>query len=288
MRTLTLTSLLLSVLLLSCEEPIELDVPPQIVLQTRIQAGLSPIVTIRLVDGVGNPINSEVLKESEVSIRPRSAEQITLQSISATDVSSTFTNDFIVEAGETYTLLIKTPGFADLRSVTAVPERIPFRSNNQGNDVILPNGEFFYIPVAFDDRPDEGNYFHMVLSIRNAESEEGIASEPLAFRLEPHPTDASPFEDTGWMFSDETFADDTFIADILVPKSLVAEFTKPVVTLDLRSVSVDYYNYHLQNSVPKNGTLPDSGPVGVIDNVAGGVGLFGGYSSTETSYILAF
>ena len=88
------------------------------------------------------------------------------------------------------------------------------------------------------------------------------------------------------MFSDETFTNGVFTSEILISKSVVTEYAKPVVTLELRSVSVDYYNYHIQNSIPKNGTLPPHGPTGVIDNVAGGVGLFGGYSSTKTNYVL--
>ncbi len=281
-------------LLSSCEEPFSLpDANTQIVISSFIQADKSPIVTVMVADGFGEIVHSDETDLSKVLITPEGEDQIEFELVSSTDTSSTFSSECIIEAGARYTLLIQTPGFTDLRSITEVPDIVSLRSPDDGDigpgGGVLPKGEFFHLPIAFDDRIDQKNYYHMVVTIQNADDNlDKVDSKPAPYFLRPEPNDATPFKDRGLMFSDKTFSNDIFSSVVLVPKDFVATYEKPVVTVELRTVSIDYYNYHIQNSTPKSGNLPNHGSAGVIDNVAGGVGLFAGYSSTETSYVLEF
>ena len=295
MRFLIYTCLIGAALLSSCEEVFELNVeiPSEIDIDSRIQAGHTPEVNARVIDGRGQVINYDLLKESHVTIQPEGTGAIDLELSSFSDSSSTFLSEIVIEAGKTYTLTIQSPGLPDVSSVTEVPANVSVRKGSGGTrgpkGGILPDGNFYLLPLVFDDRIQEDNYYHIVVTIRDANSDtEVVDPVTLNFGISPMPSDARRFKETGWLFSDKDFQDNTFDANIRILKEAVLQFPDPVATLELRTVSVDYFNYHIQSSRPKSSNLPNHGQFGTIDNVSGGGGLFGGYSSDKSSYPLEF
>jgi len=294
MRLLIFTCFLGLLLLGSCEEPFELSVDlPQIVINTRVQAGQTPSVTVRVVDGPGNTLTSEELQRSLVTINQEEGEEIEFELGAFSDSSATFHSSHLIEAGKRYTLLIKTPGFADLRSITEVPENLPVRTQSTGatgpNGGLLPKDDIFHLPLSFDDPKDVNNYFHIVVTVRDADTDvEAVEPDVVNFGLFPRPSDAQRYEETGWIFSDDDFTNSVFKSEILVSKELVIQYPKPVVTVELRSLSVDYFNFYVWSSQPKSGNFPTLGQHGATDNIAGGIGLFGGYSSSRSSYVLEY
>jgi len=286
----------LSVILFwGCEEPVELGIDTKdLVIESRIEAGTSPIVTIRVTNGLGQSVKSENLEESEVFIQLDDEDPITFSLISFSDSSATYTSDCIIQSGSRYTLLIKSPGFRDLRSITDVPDIFTVREITGGdrgpNGGFLPKGNFFDLPIAFDDPEGENNYFHLVVTL--IETDSSSESTPrlltLDYALFPMPQNAKRFNDSGWIFSDDSFKDGVYSGFFRVAKTDVVQFKKPVLTLELRNASVDYFNYHIQNSRPKSEDFPLQGQYSNIDNVAGGTGLFGGYTAKQTTYPLEF
>ena len=295
MRQLLLISLFATVLFSSCEEPIDdlRVIPSRIVLDGNIQADEQPLVTIWIVDAFGETVTSDILQQSKVTLQSEGSPAIILDLVNFSDTSSTFSTDFIAEAGEKCTLLIQAPGFSDLSSYTEVPKKVVVSSVATGqtgpNGGLLPNGDQFIFPLTFDDTKGKDNYYQVIVTAKNADSTtDDLYSKTIAYNVLPRPSDAKRFRETGWIFSDKDFRDSRFRSEIVILKESVLEFSKPVVSIELRSVSVDYFNFHIQNSRPKSGDLPDHNQSGTIDNVAGGVGLFGAYSSHTSDYELEF
>jgi len=262
-------------------------------MDSRIQADRSPEVSLRVVDGFGKTLKSDALQDSKVTIQAEATAAKTLRLSSFSDSSSTFCTDYLIKAGVRYTLLIQAPGFSDLNSFTEVPDNVVAYTDTSGdkgpNGGLLPKGDRYLLPLVFDDPISEDNYYHVIVTVRDIDSDEDeVISETLAFNILPRPSDAKPFEETSWIFGDKDFAGSRFRSNIVILKESIIKYPKPVVTIELRTVSVDYFNYYIQNSRPKSSDLPPHGQSGSIDNVAGGVGLFGGYSSYESSYQLEF
>lgn len=293
MRFFILTSFLGLVLLSSCEVTKELDNPKKIVLDSRIQADRSPEVTLKVVDAFGQTLTSDALKDSKITLQAEGSTEIPLELSSFSDVSSSFYADLLIEAGRRYTLLVQTPGFGDLYSFTDVPDKVIAFTDSSGErgpkGGLLPDGDRFLLPYSFGDPVGQDNYYHIVVTARDANSDiEVVLPETLAYTMLPVPSDAKRFEETGWLFGDKDFRGGVFSGKIVILKESVLQFPNPVVTIELRTVSVDYFNYHIQNSRPKSNNLPNHGQAGGIDNVAGGAGLFAGFSSAESTYQLEF
>jgi len=278
----------------SCEEPVDIGIDTKdLVIESRIEAGANPEVSVRVINGLGETIKSQNLEESEVFIQLNEEEPIAFSITSVSDFTVSYTSDCIIKAGSRYSLLIKSPGFKDLMSITEVPDVFTVRDVTGGdrgpNGGFLAKDDYFELPVVFEDETDKNNYFHLVVSVRDGNAAlSNDTSRVIDFGLAPRPRDAKRFNDTGWMFSDDTFENGVFDGVFRVSKSEVVQFSKPIVTLETRSVSVDYFNYHIQNSRPKSDDFIFQGQGGVVDNVAGGTGLFGGYNAIQTNYELEF
>ena len=284
----------LCLLLCSCEEPLDLgsNIPSQIILQSQIQAGYAPEIRIHVVNGFGETLPSSAVVEAEVLLQPELQNAEALAIIYIDDTSAIYSApELAIKADTRYTLTIKTPGFADIRSTTDVPANVALRDsppdNTGPNGGILPSGDIFHLPFAFDDPPGEDNFYHLVATVRDAALPvDNSKATPIAFGLRNRPSDARLVGINSWIFSDRDFVNGAFSTEIMLPLSGVQNLESPVVTMELRNVSINYFNYHIQSSRPKTGNLPDHSSSLPIDNVAGGSGLFGGFSAVEAVYKL--
>ncbi|MFK8056568.1 MAG: DUF4249 family protein [Saprospiraceae bacterium] len=295
MRLLSFTCFLGLLLLSSCEDLANLGIViPKVVIDTRVEAGKSPEVTVRVVDQYGQTLRSYDLESSTVTLQQDQSEAIVFGLTASSDSSATFSSDCIIEANTRYTLLINSPDLDEVRSITDVPDAVSVIVQDPSGEFgpkggLLPKDNVFHLPLSFSD-VDIGldNRYHLVVTVIDLTSPES-AVDPLeiTFGLFPPPSDVSRFNDTGWMFSDKDFRDGIFSAVVLINKEDVVQFAEPSVNVEIRSVSVDYFNFHRQNSRPKSSTLIDLSISG-SNNVEGGTGLFGGVASTNSTFLLEF
>ncbi len=267
-----------------CEQAVDLEglAPAQIVIESRLSAGATVTVDVKVIDSFGRPTDSEGLEDTKGLIRGSDGREGILEVSRFTDSTAVLTVDsFAVREGGTYTLELQAPGFAMLRSITTVPKVVDLKVFNQSLPVPgAPVGASVEVPIDFADPIDEYNFFHLIVRVREATSEGGanlILSPSHASLVSGGLAVASG--SGSWLFSDQGFRNERFSATLHIDRGDLAQFEKPVAVVELRSVSQAYYTYFVGRDSRQ--FAPNApGSESLADNVVNGAGLFGSYSSS--------
>ncbi len=296
-----LLSLFVGTLLLvlsGCEEPVDLatlQVKDQIVIDSRLQSGVTPQITLNLYDGFGDRKNdlTDVLASSVIELQIVGTDTTflldTLPLAASIHVGarSFRVPDYKVRPGARYKLKVTTPGFPSLSSVTLVPQGavVDALDSQTFQDLRATIDTIEEALVAFDlaDVPGVDNFYHVLVRV----SETGALNVqdggvPAIETRVPLVRDLSGQIDAakqGVLFTDADFADRTTRVVATVPVSLLTDYASPVAAIEVRTVSREYYRYYSQQFSTGNNVLPGT-IAGAYDNVSGGAGLFGAFSSS--------
>ncbi|MFT4760300.1 MAG: hypothetical protein ACI9XO_004649 [Paraglaciecola sp.] len=220
--------------------------------------------------------------------------------------------DFVPEVGSVYTLTASAPGYESISASNIIPKGTAVGNIGFNNTLDIKNEELadvnFSIDLNFQDDPTENNYYHIL-----------FYQQLLGYRIDVKPngdfdtisTQTSELAelDLQVLGNDIPFTrflgeqsllikDDSFDGEEVnltvegnfsfnIEKHLLGNFS-----VEIRTVSEAYYLYYttLSNqSQVDTGATGDSLPqddVPVFDNVQGGTGIFAGYSSNTTFFII--
>ncbi len=280
-------TLLLSVLALSgqgCEQAVDLRglAPAQIVVESRLRAGAAVRVDVRVIDSFGKPTDSEGLEGTTGTITSSVGQVGQLRVTAYSDSTAVLSIDSLdVLELATYTLELDAPGFATLRSVTTVPPSVQLDTLEQTKPLrdTLRTG-LIEVPVAFEDPTGENNYFHLLIWLRDDHPNSELAEprRPLRSNLVT-PISSLPSLYGSWHFSDFAFRDARFNGSLTFDLADLVDLKYPVAILELRTVTQAYHTYYMSRGLATGGASP-IGPDLRTDNISGGAGVFGSYSST--------
>ncbi len=274
----------------SCEQAIDLGGigAAQIVIESRLKAGAKVRVDVRVIDSFGRPSTSEGLGQTVGSIKGSDGGVGSLYVAAFTDSTAALVLDsVIVREGITYTLELNAPGFAPLKSVTTVPAPVTLSAATElAYTVDTLSVRAIELPISFADPIEELNYYHLLISIQESDlhSSDQLPRKPQVASLVTK-TQSMNSSTGAWYFRDLAFRNGTFAGTVYVDRQDIVGFTKPVAIVELRTVSQAYYNYFISRSKWQNPEASSTVDI-QADNVVGGSGVFGSYSSSTVQYTL--
>lgn len=189
-------------------------------------------------------------------------------------------NGFI-QAGHTYSILARAPGYEEVRAETHVPQASTIRSLNIVGLTSSPSdkNEFKeilrYTLVLEVDHLEENRYYHLVFYNE-------YQNRPFQFFIvNPEPADDQPFlrhYDYGVMIDRHDLRSDGPLTFDFVDWVVENEGLQRVYA-ELRTISEEYYKYHStlarQIIVRQD---PFAEPVSIYNNIQGGYGNFSGFN----------
>ena len=209
------------------------------------------------------------------------------------------TVNLIPEVGIYYTIVVKVPGYDEVRSTSFIPDKIPLENisfNNTIDDVGGGVNEVdFEINLEFDDPANENNYYHIIFIQEKTQykiSPSGDTIPVYSDLVQAGNFEVNPKYDNSAIlkFSDDRsflIHDDSFDGQkITIPFIGYIHYNSNQHLLEpfkveFRTVTEDYYKFH--KDIANNlsfGADPNSGPGIIHNNIKGGYGNFSGYSST--------
>ena len=258
----------------------------RITIESRLQVGAAVEVSMRVTDSFGATASSSALAETTGVIDGSDGTSGTLYLHDINeDVAKLRLDTLSIAEGVTYTLRLEAPGFAPITSRTTVPRRVVLGAPPErpsGEQVGPRDSNFVRARLYFEDIPEEESYYHVLVTVVDALGDGREA--PVAVDLK---TDAGTLTDlvsggaTGtpfWLFDDRAFAGGVFDAELLVDAQQVAALAAPEAIVEVRTVSRSYYSYaraELAQGVPVSAAAAVA-----RDNVVGGGGLFGSYTTS--------
>ena len=275
-----------AVALTGCEEVVDLDAgaPAQLVVDARLESGRLPIVAVRALDGFGRETKSADLPAASGSLRVSDGTTTDLRDFFASDSITILLGDNgpVVE-GLTYTLTLKVPGFAQVKSFTTVPRPAGVRAGGLTGDT-GGSANQVTIPVSFLDRGEGLDYYHLLVYVgESTDLANALPSDarPVPFQLVAPAQRALSINTEGYYFQDGAFVGGIFDRDVIVGLDATRTLREPTVYLELRTVSDSYYAFYNTGSHTKGVTQTASANFAAqADNISGGSGVFAGYSST--------
>ena len=299
MRYLLFTSIAFSLLAVACEEPFELEssIPSELVVESQLRAGSKPIVNLSAVNSLGELQAAGNLGNSYVSLRNSDGRTFVLDLATVADNSASFTtseNEIII-SGVTYNLEISAPGYAKLQSRTTVPSvaQVGLPAKAEGMASSQANGTAsIVVPITIRDLSDRQNYYHvLVWAFDRAVVADEDASKmgiPVIFEFTNAPTASFQMGSAGWLFSGESFSQGIFTNQLALTAHNLRAMQQPTLSIEVRTVSLDYYSYFLQQPESSTIPIPKLGSIIANDNIANGAGVFGSYAVEESIVEISF
>jgi hypothetical protein len=208
-----------------------------------------------------------------------------------------FVNDQIIEAGKTYQLQVKAPGFVEVNASCKLPEPVAILKaeilSDEMEDYKLP------IQIEFNDPPGEVNFYELVMltTIIRYNPQTGdpyflshynsfvLTQDPLYCQktqpfdfLEPVPIPLPVF-----------FSDDGLDGQSIKIVGKIEAYSSPTNNMEeieraiiLRSVTREYFlNKQTKELQEATANDPFAQPVQVFSNISNGYGIFAGYSQSK-------
>jgi hypothetical protein len=304
----------------SCEQVLEADigsVENQLVMVSNFSVDHQLEVVVTSTKAIAdNEAEAEVVTNAIVRVYEGTEllEELTLKMPDVgSDLPPTYiSSDFNPEVGKTYTLTASAPGYESIKASNIIPEGTSVGNIGFNNTLDVKNEETadvnFSIDLSFQDDPGENNYYHIL-----------FYQELLGYRIDVMPngdfdtvsTQTSELAklDVQVLGNDLTYVkflggqsllmrDDDFAgeeANFIVQGNFTFDIEKHLLgqfSVEIRTVSEAYYLYYttLSNqSQVDTGAAGDTLPqddVPVFDNVENGTGIFAGYSSNTTIFMI--
>ena len=273
-----------------CEQAVELEgiELSQTVISSRIMAGAPVVVDLRVVNSFGRPSTSKDLDLTEATLSGSDGSSGDFVVQSATDSTARLLLDSLdIVGGLTYTLHLQAPGFAELRSVTTVPAQVQLSStSNAPGDGSGVDTTCVRLPLHFEDQLGTQNFYHLIVGISEGGSTLAEKEIQVPARTVLMTAGVELGSKSGaWYFTDQNFREGSFQGEVTIEKSLFKHYQNPVAVVELRSVSRAYYSYYTARSDGRQGEGSlSSAPQ--LDNIVGGLGLFGSYSLSLREFTL--
>lgn len=290
-------TLLISVLLFGCELAVDVDVPVE-----RRRLTLNSFFTPDSVWKAHVLLSRHVLDNSQhydsvtnasIMIYQEGQPLQTLTHVGYGEYRSTTGS---ILPGVPYEIRADVPGYASVRSQSAVPEPVAIRDLNVTYEKINDWAKDATFSFKFTDRPNETNYYEIKLIVyRKFKYFNGLDS------VESINEYATYIESDDPAFQNENdgFYDGLIFKDVLFEgKEVNVKFKTTVgirypsddqeefrYTVYLRTLSEDYYQYMTTSSLQEyTSGDPFAQPVTVYNNIENGFGIFAGYSQSAVVY----
>lgn len=298
-----LLSIITTVGLFSCEEPLELEVnqDARLVVISHFTQDKDLQVYVSKTKSVQDTKDAEFVTDATVMVFAGSKLVEILELVADGGQPYYKSKNLIPFVGETYTIKVSAPGFTSVTATNSIPATVPIQSvdfspvfKGQGTNDLSIN---FKIAVSFSDPPEIRNYYHLVfyqeLQPYTIDSEGDTTFSTIMTLVRPQRIDldnaSQPlikhFDNGSFLIKDESFNGNKVTFFLNGEYTLNAsQYIPGKFLVELRSVSEAYYNYHLsitRQSNPKNGPLSEG--VYVDDNIENGEGIFAGYSTSVNS-----
>ncbi|WP_116105464.1 DUF4249 domain-containing protein [Lewinella sp. IMCC34191] len=291
----TLSAFLLgSVLLVSCEEAVEIqfDVTrSRLVLSSSFIPDQPVVLQVTATRSRGS-VAPAPITDARVSLFEgmELAEELTYFPESKGNQGGTYrTTSFKPQVGRQYTIHVAAPGYDPVSAVSSIPEPVKIKtlavkrlSMTEVDGTAIYD---YHLLVDYADPVDETNYYdlrmsQMVVPFKLNRQGDTIREQPYLKSVSTPVYETSNSEVISILLKDKQNSDiiDVHLQSRLDPHSeLLGE-----VIAELRTVSPEYYFYH--RSIARPDELPNSGlkdPVIIYNNVLSGLGVFAGYTSVR-------
>ncbi|PPK86390.1 uncharacterized protein DUF4249 [Neolewinella xylanilytica] len=296
----TLSALFLSsVLLVACEEPVDLDLPDRksrLVLSSSFLPEQAVVLQVSATRPRGTPSGMHIT-DARVSLFEGMdlAEELTYFPSTETDRPGTYrTTTFKPQIGRQYTIHVYAPGYDPVSAVSSIPEPVGISSVTvEGLSVSHEEAASVYdyrLLVDYADPEAETNYYdlrisQMVVPFKLGSSGDTIRMQPYLKGLTTPIHEAAGGQTISILLQDKAGGP---LVDVHLQSRLdpATELLGQVIA-ELRTVSPEYYFY--QRSIMRPDEMPNSGlkdPVVIYNNVSSGLGVFAGYTSVQKGLTL--
>ncbi len=298
-----LLSILSTIGLFSCEEPLELEVneDARLVVISHFTQEKDLQVYVSKTKSVQDTKDAEFVTNATVMVFTGNELVEILELVSDSGQPFYKSKNLAPIIGETYTIIVSAPGFTSVTATSSIPATVPIQSvdfspvfKGRGTNDLSIN---FKIAVTFSDPVEIRNFYHLVfyqeLQSYSLDSNGDTILSPNVTLVRPQRIDldnasqplVKHFDNGSFLIKDESFNGSKVTFYLNGDYSLNAsQYIPGNFLVELRSVSEAYYNYHLsitRQSNPKNGPLSEG--VYVDDNIENGEGIFAGYSTSVNS-----
>ncbi|MEL6356418.1 MAG: DUF4249 domain-containing protein [Bacteroidota bacterium] len=295
----------LAVTIISCEEPVELDIDiPEAKLVLSSNFFPDELVKVR----VSSTIN---VLSKDIDFPDVNNARVTLFSAANTILEELVyvpgddskpgyysTVDFKPSIGTNYEIHVSAPNYPLARAMSSIPPPVSIDDLDVSNVQVDQDGEYdiykFGIDLSYDDPAEEGNYYNLRILQRlntffvhpNGDtSRTGYVVIPVIFPAAPSGEWIVAAQYGGILIKDRPFAE-----------SLHLELESPIfrdtqllgnLTAELRTVSQEYYDF--QSSLSEQIITPEGDlapPIIIRSNVQNGAGVFAGYASSSYNFVL--
>ncbi|MBA2423329.1 MAG: DUF4249 domain-containing protein [Chitinophagales bacterium] len=274
-----------SVLLISsCQKDITLNIPPseeQIVVEGHIETGQPPYVILTrtsdyystfYLDSLSNLFVHDAVVQVSDGTQTITLSEFSLDTLGAV-VSVYLGLNMVGEVGKTYTLTVQTEG-KTLNAVTTIPNVIPLDSIWYEQNADPDNDTLVRLICRYNDPPQLGQYVRYFTQINN----EGF-----------YPGLNSVFEDA--VINGTTF---DFPLDRGINRNDSTSFENyglfkkgDTITVKWSGIDKPHFDYWRTEEFELGGQgSPFSSPVIIQSNINGGLGIWGGYSSSFISIVV--
>ncbi|MCD6567074.1 MAG: DUF4249 domain-containing protein [Bacteroidales bacterium] len=197
-------------------------------------------------------------------------------------------------SGDRYKIKVTVPGMGTAETESYIPAKTNIISIDTASviktDIDGYKDEQLEFRVRFKDNPDEKNYYILMpeeIHIYTYNNGDKMITDTIQYTMNYEPGDPSVIEDSwgmGMLFNDYLFNGNTYDFVFSVEKYF---YDTTSICISLKSISEDYFKYlatcYKQMEVNED---PFMEKISVYTNVEGGVGIFGGYSSsTDTIHV---
>ena len=286
-----LVLLLPALLLVSCEEVVELELgerDPQLVVSSNFFPETPIRVDVSATQSVVGEVSRHVrIVDARVVIfeANRMIEELAYQP----ELQRYVSQEFTPETGKEYTIHVSADGFTPVSAVSSIPERVAITSlivEEIVPEIEMPALYDFYLLLDFDD-PEGTNYYDLrirqtVIPYELAYNGDTILKTP--FFKAPSRDGRSGAESISLLLQDKPLASEPVLlrlrSEIDPRKELFGD-----VVVELRTVSPEYYKF--RRSLIQEQQQPGGGisqPVLLFNNISdGGIGIFAGYNRDVAS-----
>ena len=298
-------------LLFGCVEEVELDLPelaPQLVVLSNFTTDQELQVSVASTRSAVSDAVEPFIYYTEADVRLWNGldELEVLELVFPETPESTpyyRAKGFVPQVGVRYTVKVNVEGFDEVTATSEIPAPVSITAVSLDTDIRQGRTQDmseldFRVRVSFADPAGEANYYHLrffqELARYRIEGPDTIVNlattqrRPLAVSSL---SDALPFltyaDQLGILIRDDVldgllseFAFEgslTFNSQLYLPTNFVVE---------LRSISKEYYDFHASVARQGQSNGPFSSGIDLADNIGGGVGNFGGFSSSTSTLVI--
>jgi hypothetical protein len=270
--------------ILTCTKEVVIDIPPpeeQLVVEGHIENGIPPYVILTRNSAFYDTFSLEDVNEYFVhnalvtvsdGLNTATMQEFTIDTLGIS-VSAYVALDMVGEEGKTYTLSIQAEN-KTLSAVTTIPPNVPLDSIWIEYNADPENDSLVRLICRYSDPPQLGQYVRYFTSVNNESFLPGynsvfedalINGETFDFPLDRgvNRSDSNVFENYGLFMIGDT------------------------ITVKWCNIDRAHFDFWRTLEFELNGQgSPFATPTRVIDNVEGGLGIWGGYSSSTISTIV--